>query len=287
MLGVIPVATTRVPKKWGTALYSLGIFFLMFCFQMAKNHGLFFINYRFKNINIVVVFILSVIFTVAYYLGYKDMVTIGKIIHYMSIAVVISFLLYRAFILEWVYKNIGYVFDGSHLTYCICVQAGVLTTLSTVRLLYKDGNLGYNQFFAVFIKGAMWLFVLCFAFVFFINRPDMGIEYTVNLVPFQGELKTVFDLSDSITNDVHLLGNVAFFSLFSFLIASSTLRKRKLLSLAIPVVTSITMELVQYIFYIGDPDIDDVIANTLGAILGVAAYQIVSKYLLSKERDAV
>lgn len=288
MLGVIPVATTRVPKKLGTALYSLGIFFLMFCFQKTYQAGIFFIDYRYTYPNIAIVFLLGVVFTAAYYLGYKDLLTVGKVSHYMSVAVVISYIIYRWLFRDWVLRHFEYITDDYHFIFCAVCLLAVLVTASVARLSVKTGNIGYNRFYTHFVKGAMWLFVLCFLFLFFINRSRGDMEYRdANLIPFRGELNVLFHLGDSLMADVHLLGNVMFFGLFGLLVASCVRNRKSLMGLVIPVITSIALEIYQYLSCHGDPDIDDVIANTLGAIIGVAAYQFVSKYLLSKEKDVV
>ena len=288
MLGVIPVATTRVPKKWGTALYSLGIFFLMFCFQKTYQSGIFFIDYRYTYPNIAIVFLLAVVFTAAYYLRYRDLVTVGRVTHYMSVAVVISYIIYRWLFRDWVLNHFEYITDDYHFIFCAVCLMAVLVTAGVARLSVKTGSIGFNDFYTHFVKGAVWLFVLCFLFLFFLNRSQGEMEYRdANLIPFRGELNVLFHLGDSLTADFHLVGNIVFFGLFGLLVASCVRSHKIIIGWALPVAVSIMLEIYQYLSCHGDPDIDDVIANTLGAILGVAAYQIVSKYLLSKERDAV
>lgn len=50
--------------------------------------------------------------------------------------------------------------------------------------------------------------------------------------------------------------------------------KINLLQIFIPFTTSISIEILQYIFSVGVTDITDVICNTLGAILGAISYLV-------------
>jgi glycopeptide antibiotics resistance protein len=56
-----------------------------------------------------------------------------------------------------------------------------------------------------------------------------------------------------------------------------------LFGIIIPVLISFACEVFQYIFVCGDADIDDIIANTLGAIIGVVLYKLIVKDLRRKQ----
>ena len=55
--------------------------------------------------------------------------------------------------------------------------------------------------------------------------------------------------------------------------------------LAIVFLASLSVELFQYVFAIGVTDLTDLISNTLGGLLGLAAYALGHKYIDSKKLD--
>ena len=72
-----------------------------------------------------------------------------------------------------------------------------------------------------------------------------------------------------------VLLNIALFFPFGFLLQMiNKNNKINLLQIFIPFTTSISIEILQYIFSVGVTDITDVICNTLGAILGEISYLV-------------
>lgn len=72
-----------------------------------------------------------------------------------------------------------------------------------------------------------------------------------------------------------VLLNIALFFPFGFLLQMiNKNNKINLLQIFIPFTTSISIEILQYIFSVGVTDITDVICNTLGAILGAISYLV-------------
>ncbi|MBS4900389.1 MAG: VanZ family protein [Clostridiales bacterium] len=77
---------------------------------------------------------------------------------------------------------------------------------------------------------------------------------------------------------LNLYGNVLCFMPFGFLIAFILNGKHKFINtIFIAAIVSTIIELLQYIFAVGTGDIDDVILNTCGAVLGYAVYVIINK----------
>ncbi len=85
----------------------------------------------------------------------------------------------------------------------------------------------------------------------------------INLVPFADN--EMFDI----------IGNTVLFFPFGFLLCMF-FRKIKLSSLAfaVPFLTSLTVEVLQYVLKLGVADTTDLICNSLGAVLGVLFYSL-------------
>lgn len=74
--------------------------------------------------------------------------------------------------------------------------------------------------------------------------------------------------------------NVAFFYPFGFLIGClnfESLKKRKWIIILFAFTFSLCVEVCQYIFCLGYAEVDDVIHNTLGAVIGVFAYELLNE----------
>lgn len=103
-----------------------------------------------------------------------------------------------------------------------------------------------------------------------------------NVVPF----KTIYGLlKEPIDGFViqNLAGNIIGFSPLGFLLPilnSSLSSFLKIASVAFAI--SLTLELVQLVKVLGIFDVDDIILNTLGAIVGYASYKLFLKYRPTK-----
>ncbi len=78
-------------------------------------------------------------------------------------------------------------------------------------------------------------------------------------------------------------GNLIVFIPLGYLLPTIIKKYEKFLYLLITVIFFSTFfEVFQYIFKLGSSDIDDVILNTLGGIVGYALFRFISKYILNK-----
>ena len=77
---------------------------------------------------------------------------------------------------------------------------------------------------------------------------------------------------------INLAGNIVAFMPLGFLLPLVFKRTERLSVITrIIVLSSITAEIVQYIFNVGSLDIDDVILNTMGGVLGYLIYRLVAR----------
>lgn len=130
----------------------------------------------------------------------------------------------------------------------------------------------YGSIFVYFIVSIQELFFKCTNY------------RGLNLVPFT-EISRYYHLFSTMPklSVYNLLGNIILF--FPMGIYLQLLRKNKnwFYSLSTVMFTSIVVELSQYIFARGSCDVDDVLLNTLGGLLGIIIYRILRRCLKSKE----
>ena len=133
----------------------------------------------------------------------------------------------------------------------------------------------------------LMLFIIYFIVLFRITifRDSYFRFPSVNLIPFT----TVADdlqitlYRNNIMGIVHLLGNLAVFFPLGYLTAALFPKMRKLTKvMLLSFALSLFIETCQYIFACGVADIDDVILNTLGGMVGYWVYNT-SKLFKSKK----
>ncbi|EQE44584.1 vanZ like family protein [Clostridioides difficile CD41] len=95
---------------------------------------------------------------------------------------------------------------------------------------------------------------------------------SINLIPFAGSLiiNNRVDISEIILN-------VAIFVPFGIYVCMLK-EEWSFIKKVIPIfITSLVFETLQYIFALGASDITDLIGNTLGGIIGIAVFMLLSK----------
>ncbi len=154
------------------------------------------------------------------------------------------------------------------------------TTWRSLSTLSKAGTV---VVWAVFV---MYL-VLLFKLTLFARVP--GAERSLNLIPFASIAEYLF--TDSAAMQRFALGNVlgnvvAFIPLGAYL---PFVRRRPQIwsNLVIVAGTSIAVEILQGIFGLGASDIDDVILNTLGGLVGILFFLLVRVLLRRWSRIVV
>ncbi|WP_052298614.1 VanZ family protein [Syntrophobotulus glycolicus] len=122
----------------------------------------------------------------------------------------------------------------------------------------------------------------------------MGIAYTLFLiwavlwkcgVPFVGGGERVFNILPFNNNTRwEMQFNIAVFAPFGFYVAAS-LRKLSLpkLVLIIPL-ASLALEVVQFVLAVGRSDVTDLLMNTLGGIIGILAFLVLTRIFRKREQ---
>lgn len=95
---------------------------------------------------------------------------------------------------------------------------------------------------------------------------------SLNLVPLEGTA-----IIDAHYDYMEIGLNIAIFFPFGHFLSQIKPHWHLLIRILVITLTSIFFEMCQYVFVIGGTDITDVIANTLGGILGIVLYVLVKK----------
>ena len=172
----------------------------------------------------------------------------------------------------------------------------IWTTLA-VSIILLISNFGIAGFLGDAISGFLWnvfgvaayvipfilymgllIYFLLFAEAFRENAVD---EYRYNLIPFREIMRYIQYHKTIGTGRVllNLLGNIIGFAPFGFFLPCISRRPIDLWAATLfSMEFSITVEVIQLFSRVGCCDVDDVILNTLGGMLGFLCYRVWRKY---------
>lgn len=153
------------------------------------------------------------------------------------------------------------------------IYAGLLfSSKSDFKLLSKNFWLGFSPTYA-------------FAFILvFLRKPNTYFE--LNLVPGNGMLSYTNYFINSFEGDYwmvyNFIGNVVFFIPLIFLMNTFFSKIKTMYSAMLCFVIPFIVEGYQYVFKCGSVDIDDIILNSSGVIIGVLLYILIN-YIKEKK----
>lgn len=146
-----------------------------------------------------------------------------------------------------------------------------------------------NKTIKIWIRAAFALYILALIYILFFKgriNPYTGsmplseyIKHSVNLVPFE----TIKGFLNALKNNrIHtdivifnIFGNILLFVPFGFFLPAAQRRLRALWKcLAVSFFVILAAEILQLVLMLGSLDIDDLILNILGVIIGYAVYKI-------------
>ena len=126
--------------------------------------------------------------------------------------------------------------------------------------------------------------LILFAFLF-LKRTEFQ---SVNLVPFQSIMNYLNgDMLARSFAASNIIGNIVLFLPLGVYITLLNKNKRLSVNLCIIVLTSLVVEIAQYLFKVGATDIDDVILNTLGGLIGILIFKLIYRFFKEKTRLAI
>lgn len=139
-------------------------------------------------------------------------------------------------------------------------------------------------FLNIMFYGVMFLYALILFFLLF-KKKSVGSFQTINLIPFRTIIDYLFN-KDVIVRSFafsNIMGNIAIFIPLGIYIPLLINKKSIFTNSAIVALISLCVEIVQYILAIGTADVDDIILNTIGGLLGILIFKLV--YLIFKDKS--
>jgi glycopeptide antibiotics resistance protein len=110
------------------------------------------------------------------------------------------------------------------------------------------------------------------------NRPEYR---SVNILPFQTIKKYLmgtYNVSRTVAFN-NVLGNIGLFIPLGIYLQLFKREKRILTGIFLIVIISLSVEILQFIFAIGATDIDDILLNCLGGIIGIMCYKLLTVFI--------
>ena len=129
----------------------------------------------------------------------------------------------------------------------------------------------------------MFLGMFVFYVILLISALFLRVEMestSVNLIPF----KSIAEGISYQFVDVQVWGNVVLFiplGIYLMILGKKSSVPKALLTIFL---SSLGIEVIQYVFRIGASDVDDLLLNCLGGILGILIYWVLEKWLKTKEK---
>lgn len=129
--------------------------------------------------------------------------------------------------------------------------------------------------FIIYMVLLVWIIVFKLQF----SISELDTVRSINLIPFyyDNEIGVRFHLTE-------VLENVAIFAPLGIYLCMLKHEPKFTIKLMFLLGTSLTLEILQYVFSIGRSDITDLITNTCGGLLGIAIYSILVKLFRSRTR---
>ena len=260
MLGVSRVSTTKNTvlgiKKFSNILFTLAIFFSSCQFLYNYNHFLLSLYFRYSWLKLLLALIVPIAVTVIHYLINHDLI-------YMTD---------RS-------RSLHQLIFGLETFFSVLA---VITLITLIRQKDRELNNHYAESLKAFFSGSIPVMVIGFAKIYFSSRIYGKVYNPPNLIPFNGEMSE-FAKSGELELLIRDAGNVLFFTALVIVLLGITKRCKFFWGICLPVAISVSMEFYQYFFKCGDPDIDDVILNTVGAILGCVIYKFIIEKIKENE----
>lgn len=270
-------------KKFSNILFTLAIFFSSCQFLYNYNQHLLELNYKLRWAKILLAVVVPIVVTVIHYLINHDLIYIAD--RTASVMIIYTFLYIIDSVILRNTKLINGFLSLRQLMYGLETFFSVLAVITLITLIRQKNrelNNHYAESLKAFFSGSIPVMVIGFAKIYFSSRIYGKVYNPPNLIPFNGEMSE-FAKSGELELLIRDAGNVLFFTALVIVLLGITKRCKFFWGICLPVAISVSMEFYQYFFKCGDPDIDDVILNTVGAILGCVIYKFIIEKIKENE----
>ncbi len=159
---------------------------------------------------------------------------------------------------------------------------------SVARLADRKRRLErFEEFFKAASIVFFVIYILSLVALLFFGSANRGYEYrSVNLVPFKTiELYLTTTALSGTVKLLNLVGNVLIFVPLGFYLSVFSHRLHLLVRLVILLAVPVTVEILQYIFKTGASDVDDVILNFAGGLLGTSICWLAERIFRRFQKD--
>lgn len=135
----------------------------------------------------------------------------------------------------------------------------------------------------VILYGVFICYILLLIKILLISRISHSELRSINLIPFYSIKEYIFSYSDTIKKFAfgNVVGNIVIFIPLGTYLSLFKNNKRVITNLLFIFIISLFVEIIQGLLGIGASDIDDIILNCLGGLIGILGY----KFLLFILRD--
>lgn len=135
------------------------------------------------------------------------------------------------------------------------------------------------------LYSVLGVYVLILIVFLFLKRTSFQ---SINLIPF----RTILDYlnGDMIARAFapsNLIGNIVLFIPLGVYITLLNANKKISVNTCLIALISVIVEIAQYLFKVGATDIDDVILNTVGGLIGIIIFKVIYKFLKDKTRIVI
>ena len=224
---------------------------------------------------IILTFSLSLIFTAV-----ADLAKIKMSVLAVSASISAAFWVVYAVTAQMVAKGTFFIFasawhymfyyDSIGMVFIVLI---VVTAYQRIKaFIKKDAEITeqYDKFYSVVSVAFTLFYIAVLIYCFFICRIPGGERVEPNLDPLDVFKVTFFSGALDYERLVLFLGNIAIFVPLGFLLCHRLNRGvLRIVLILLPFVLSTAIEISQYYFGMGHPDIDDVILNVIGFYIGV------------------
>ncbi|GFP76546.1 VanZ family protein [Clostridium fungisolvens] len=135
----------------------------------------------------------------------------------------------------------------------------------------------------VFLYGVFICYIILLIKILFLSRISHLEHRSINVIPFNSIIEYISSKSANVRAFAfgNVVGNIAIFIPLGTYLALFKKDKRVKNNLLVIFIVSLLVEIIQGIFGIGASDIDDIILNCVGGLIGILGY----KFLLFFLRD--
>lgn len=279
------MTATRAVKYLSRILFFCAVFFTAVCFCETWRQP-FFINFNYKALKFILCVILPSAATLINYLCEKSFVYMGRACAVISTLFCVMYIIDDRFI--------GYIACFGdfmiifHLAYGLISIFSVFLVCTMIKYFSRGRENGYGRFYNDYFMGFAVMLAFVFVLIYFVIRDYSGERgYTLNLVPFCGELGEMFNGKGSMLSALRTVGNVMFYTAMAVTVTRFARKRPVICGVAFPCAVSLLSEALQYVLKCGDADVDDFITNLLGAFLGVIIYKFIIYPLLNQKENTV